>query len=572
MNSIFEQLDAILKSINENKNQEETVEIKLPPINPDMETADQGVDAALQKIAMYFYKLTIGGGDGKMQINDSIDLPDDFLDPILKGKLDKFKDKTFDKNKVVWDKEELEKLKKEIEVEDEGGSESDDFDDFDYRDNEFGDDDTNMDDLENNSDGSGDSGSQSEQDRLKDAINDAIDKLRSDRGMGDSGNQQQGGQPQSGSQKGNQDGSGGTSVTSSNGNGTERDKMLNDLKDAIEKGDSEGAEGISEKIKEGDDGSGKLAGESIGKVSDEALKDDMQKAGLSEKDINEMGEMKDEDGLDGIDKEDIKDLKREVIKGLEKKCAKKGGSALAKTIVRNALKAKIDDCEWRQMLKLFLKSKSVKNGKMAETENDIKYGHKNHLWRGAVLPTTTAGQGQIQNIYCIVDFSGSVNQDLVFTFLGKVIDLCAELNYTNVVVYGLGNVKITLPKEITARMLKTKGKDVVLSQTWDFIQQQNPGGGGTNFALAVPEILEIRKKQRDAVFLVFGDAYWDASETLPLRDELGERICDRICMLLYYDPNRIKEFARYVAILKEMVELKNIITTKASSIKPGVNI
>ena len=601
MISIFEQLDAILKSINENENPDEMVEVKLPPINPDMETADQGTDMALQKIAMYFYKLQMEGGGGGMKLDNSINLPDDFLDPILKGKLDNFKDKTFQKNKVVWDKEQLEKLKKEVEVNVSGDSD-DDFDDFDYRDNDFGDDDADTSDLENNSDGgSGGSSSQSEQDRLQDAINDAIDKLRSDRGMDnqDSGSQnggQQGGQQQNGNQQnggqqggqqqnggqqngGQQSGSsqngnqgGGKSITSSNGSGTERDKMLSDLKDAIERGDSKGAEGLSEKIKEGDDGSGKLAGESIGKVSDDALNDDMKKAGLSDKDIQEMGDMKDDDGLDGMNEDDIKDLKREIIKGLDKKCAKKGGSALAKTIVRTALKAKIDDSEWRQMLKLFLKSKSVKTGSMSEVENDVKYGHKNHLWRNAVLPTTTVGQGQIQNIYCFIDFSGSVNQDLVYTFLGKVIDLCSELNYTNVIVYGLGGERLTLPKEITARMLKTKGKNVVLSQTWDFIQQQNPGAGGTNFAFATPEILEIRKKQRDAVYLVFGDAYWSEYETLPLRDDLGERLCDRICMLLYYKENEINAFAPCVAILKELVGLKNIITTKASSIKPGVDI
>ena len=33
-----------------------------------------------------------------------------------------------------------------------------------------------------------------------------------------------------------------------------------------------------------------------------------------------------------------------------------------------------------------------------------------------------------------MDFSGSVNQDLVYTFLGRVIDLCQELSYTDVVV------------------------------------------------------------------------------------------------------------------------------------------
>ena len=41
-------------------------------------------------------------------------------------------------------------------------------------------------------------------------------------------------------------------------------------------------------MKEGGDGSGELAGERIGEVSDKDLRGDMSKAGVSEKDIEEM--------------------------------------------------------------------------------------------------------------------------------------------------------------------------------------------------------------------------------------------------------------------------------------------
>ena len=205
-------------------------------------------------------------------------------------------------------------------------------------------------------------------------------------------------------------------------------------------------------------------------------------------------------------------------------------------------------------------------GDMNKVKNGLKFGHKNHLWRDAVLPTKKIGHGQIQNINCIVDFSGSVNQDLVYTFLGKVIDLCSELNYTNVVVYGLGDYKLTLGRTITEKMLKTQGKDVVLSQTGDFIDSQNPGAGGTNFGLAIEEILSIVKKERDSVFLVFGDAYWSPSETMPLHKELGEKITNNMCFLLYYRQEDVNRFSESVAILKEIVKIKHIITTQASTI------
>ena len=589
MKSIFEELDLLLQSVNEDADpQEETVTVKLPPINPDMETEDQGIDMAREKVVKYFYNLSMEGGGGGMQRDDDIQLPDDWLDPKLKGKMDNYKDKTFQKNKVAMDMEELERLKKEIEV-DVAGSE-DDFDDFDYRDNDFGDD-ADTSELENNSDGGGggsdSSDYQSEKERLQDAINNAIDKLKSERGEqsgqqsggqqsgqqsgqqgGQQGGQQQGGQQGSQQQGDQQGGMNGGHNPGTGGARNPRDKMLDDLRDAIGSGDENAAENIADRIKEGEDGSGGLAGQQISGVSDDALKSDMSKAGMSDKDIEEMQEMKDDDGFEGVSKEDLREMRREIVKGLEKKCAKKGGSALAKNIVRSALKQKIDDEEWRKMLRLFLKSKSHMKGEMGKSKNGIKWGHKNHLWRDAVLPSRAQGHGQIQNIYCIIDFSGSVNQDLVFTFLGKVIDLCAELNYTDTVVYGLGADKLSLPTKITARMLKAKGKDVVLSQTWDFINSQGINAGGTNFAYMTPEVLDIVKKERDAVFLVFGDAEWSESETVPLRDDLGERICDQICMLLYYRDSEINSFAGYVAILREIVGLKNIITSKASAIKP----
>ena len=73
-------------------------------------------------------------------------------------------------------------------------------------------------------------------------------------------------------------------------------------------------------LKEGGDGSGELAGERIGEVSDEDLKGDMSKAGVSEKDIEEMSKASKDNKMSEMSEEDAKKLKKQVVDGLEKKC------------------------------------------------------------------------------------------------------------------------------------------------------------------------------------------------------------------------------------------------------------
>ena len=349
---------------------------------------------------------------------------------------------------------------------------------------------------------------------------------------------------------------------------SKKDQKLKDLKDALERGDEEEVKNSFDDVKKGDDGSSKLAGERIGEVSDKDLKGDMEKAGINAEDIDKMTKAKKDNPMDDLSEDEAEAMKKKVVDGLEKKCASKGGSSLAKTIVKNALKSKVNDDEWRSMLKLFLKSKAVNNGDMSKADRGLKYGHKNHLWRDAVLPTSAPSRGQIQTIYCFIDFSGSVDQDLVYVFLGRVIDLCAELSYTDVVIYGFGE-HIVLPRKIDGRMLKKEGKDVVLAQTWDFIQQQHPGPCTENFRDVAHEIMNIRKKQRDAVYLIFGDAFWGDPEDGPvcLKYICGERLLDRMCVLTYYQADYWFEiFKGYISMLKDLVGLKNVITTKVSNL------
>ena len=440
MGNIFEELDRLNNILLENDENdiEEQAEKKIKeiPIHPDMKTSNQGVVRALDLLANYFYDLSqFGRSGGNLRANDDIELPlDDILSPMLKGKMKgQFQDKEFDKNKLIWDeKSELEKLKKEIDISMLGESD-DEFDDFDYRDNDFGDDEgdsSQLDTSEMDSSGSGGSSSQSEKEKLQDAINDAIDKLRDQKNGGSQSNQQNGsqsedsqngdsqgnqqngsqngdsqgnqqnggsqGNQQNGGSQGNQQngsqnggsqgnqqngsqnggfqgnqqnggsqdssqGGGGRSATNSGGAISKKDEMLNRLQNALNNGDEAGATSAIDDIKEGGDGSGSLAGERLGNVDGDSLSSDMKKSGVSDDEIKEMEDMAQKNTMEDVDEDEFKELQREVMKGLEKKCKKKGGSALAKTIVRNALKRKIDDEEWRKLLKIFFLFGITKN-------------------------------------------------------------------------------------------------------------------------------------------------------------------------------------------------------------------
>ena len=318
-----------------------------------------------------------------------------------------------------------------------------------------------------------------------------------------------------------------------------------------------------------DDGDDTPGGQ-IEKPSDEALRKDMEKAGVNEKDIEKMIKEKNIDGKEDYSEEEMDKLRKEVVDGLENSCKKKGGSSLASTIVKNSLKRKINNDEWKEMLKVFLRTKSIGVGNMSTSNKGIKWGHKNHLWRDAILPTSAPSKGTIQNIYCFVDFSGSVEQDLVYTFLGKVIDLCVELKYTNVHVYGFGS-RLVEPRILNKKSLKD-GTDVALSQTWDYINSQNPGPSTENFKDVAEEINRIKRKERDAVFLIFGDALWNDAYVGPAclkYNIMNTKYLKDICVLAYYTSESgywYRNFAGTINVLKELVGIEHIITTKAESI------
>lgn len=601
--NIFERLNMLLtESDGGSKAKESDI-----PIHPEMETKEQGEMAAAEKILKLFQKLKASFGSSKEEIKDTKpEIPDDIIDPMMKGRPKSSKDKSFEKNKLAgWDEESEEKVKKEVDV-DSDDVEDDEYDDFDYRRNPFGDEDDEDDDTSGYDE---DDDDRSEDEKLRDSIDDAIDSLGGDEDEGEDGDDsgadwgddegedggqqggdsqsgkqqggQQGGQPQQGGEQDGQQGEGGSeSSNGSNGQSSTKDggkrssrsakqKRLEDLKKSLE---SEGMTDFNETMRDIKDTTdipegNETTGGQIENPSDEDFKSDMKKGGFDDKTIDEMTKKKNTNPNDDYSEEEMEKLKKQVVDGLEDACKKKGGSALASTIVKNSLKRKLNDDEWREMLKIFLKAKSIGVGNMSSANKGIKWGHKNHLWRDAVLPTDGPSKGTIQTINCFVDFSGSVQQDLVYTFLGKVIDMCVELKYTKVKVYGFGE-RLTEPRIIDKRALKD-GADVALSQTWDFISSQEPGSGTENFSAVAEEINRIKQKEKRAVFLIFGDGYWEDVSVGPKSlkyDIMNEKYLEDICILTYYMRPNDSIYMGVINILRELVGIKHIITTKATSI------
>ena len=608
--NIFEQLNTLL-SESEDKTKIKESDI---PIHPEMETKEQGEMAAAEKILKLFQKLSMGSGSKEDEVKDGRpEIPDDMIDPMLKERPKSLKDRTFEKNKLAgWDEESEDKIEKEVEV-DSGDGEDDEFDDFDYRDNSFGDEE---DDDFDTPESDGDDDDRSEDEKLRDSIEDAIDSLNDDsKGSGGDGDddgddsgadwgEDDGGESgesgesgkesgQSGQksgkesgQSGQEGGQGGASGQSgesgqegedvSNGSGSgsntpqsKKQKRLEDLKKALDSEDMQEFNDRMGEIKDAVDESnddGSTAGH-IETPADDIFKDEMRKAGFDDKTIDGMSKKKNTGGADDDYNEgEMEKLKKEVIDGLERTCEKKGGSALASTIVKNSLKRKLNNDEWRELLELFLKAKSVNSGEMTKVQKGIKWGNKNHLWRDAILPARAESKGTIQNIYCFVDFSGSVNKDLVHTFIGRVIDLCLELKYTTIKVYGFGD-RLSLPRTLDERSF-SKGTDIAFSQTWKFIDQQNVGGGTENFYDVTLEINDIKEKERDAIILIFGDALWENPKLGPkcLKYEINDvDYLDDICVLTYFRTMN-STFVGCINLLKEIVGLKHIITTKETTL------
>lgn len=560
MIDIFEQLNLLLTEA-ETEGSKNT---KKPlPIHPEMSTKEQGEMAAAEKILKLFQKLQMGN-TGSETVNDGLpQIPDDLIDPMFKTPPKSSKDKTFDKNKLSdWDDdiEDEDKVKKDIETVD--GPEDDDFDDFDYRNNEFGDDDDDDDSQEQDD--------RSEEEKLKDSIKDALDSI-------DDGNSGGQGQGQENDDSGanwedgddGRDGGSGQQKQQRNARG----KRLEDLRNALESEDMDkfnsDLEGIKDIIDTPDEKGATQPGGKMETPSDEDVKNDMKDAGMDRGSIEKTLKEKNVDTTKDYSEEEIEEMTQQVIDGLEKSC--KGRSSLADTIATAAASRKIKDEDWKEILKLFLDKKSIAKGNTSSSNDEIAFGNKHSLWRGAVLPKMDApSKGNIQTITCFVDFSGSVNKNLVFHFLGEVVNLCIKLKYSSVQVYGFSDY-LSVPKTIDKKSLMEDSNDLdeaiktTIAETWDFMNKQNLGGA-EQFKNVAEEINKIKRNESDSVFLIFGDAEWASIRNL--KDYINRtRYFKDTCILVYYIGKPCKEFIKTVDLIKNYVGVDHLITSKAESIR-----
>lgn len=574
MIDIFEQLNLLLTEAEDSvKSTKKSI-----PIHPEMETKEQGEMAAAEKILKLFQKLQMGG-DGSETVNDGRpEIPDDMIDPMFKNPPSNSpKDKTFDKNKLAdWDESVEDEDKVEKEVESVDSPENDEFDDFDYRDNEFGDGDGDDDD-----DSQGQDDDRSEGEKLKDRIKDALDSINS----GDNGEQGQE-SDDSGSNWGDDgddsgsgdDGDDDNDSGSSGGSGQSqqrnaRGQRLEDLKKALDSEDMDKFDSDLEDMKDiidaPEESGSTQPGGKMEAPSDEDFESDMREAGVDPKSIEKIIKEKNTDSSKDYSEEEMEELTQQVIDGLERR--NNGKSSLADTIVTTAASRKISNDDWKEILKLFLDKKSIGKGNTSISNDEIAFGNKHSLWRKAVLPKMDSpSKGQIQTINVFVDFSGSVNKNLVFHFLGEVINLCIKLKYSSVKVYGFSD-NLSVPRTIDKKSLM-EGVDnldeaikIAIGETWEFMTAQSLGCA-EEFINVAEEINKIKRKEPESVFLIFGDAEWASIRNL--KDYINRvRFFRDICILAYYIDRPNKNFLKTVELIRNYVGIEHLITSRAETIR-----
>ena len=583
-NYIFTELDNLLNKIKFNPINESTIDDDLDEIEPsEFETEEQARDAARKKVLSKLKSQETtpkAGTKGKMEmdIDDSI------------GGDDKSKssgnseDKTFHENSLddaFDDNFELEDDDYDGEDDDYDGEDDDyEFDDFDYTDKHYGK--STSDETDDKSDkesGSGETGETKSMD----------DDEFTDDDLGDDEDWDLGGD------EGDRDGDGDDDIdyddtldydSAIDDNNLEDaikksfdrikdDKNTSDsLKDTLEdmKSKIDDPEGLSKQIDDMSSGKksekSEIPGEMLDDVpSDESFRDDMKSGGFSDDEISDMLKEKEEDMSDLIDDDKIK---KEAIEELDKKAKEKGegGSALAKNITTSLLSNRVEEQEWKSIIELFLKQRTKFASKNQANSKQTAWGHKNHLWRDAILPKNNVSGGDIQEINVFIDFSGSVQEKLVYIFLQRIFELCKKFMYSSVIVYGFGT-ELHGPIKVSYTTLNNDKPEDIIKKLYEDLSSTSDSGAYENFNVVAEEVNKIKKKSISAIFLLFGDGYWGMSYSNPQPPirlkEKCQRYLNDFCVLVYYDENAPKEAEDMLDVeinyLKKMVGLKRVVKT-----------
>ena len=622
--NIFEQLDNLIriaggvKSINESK-----IDITDIPIDPNCETAEQARDY----VRDYFKNMidNDGGGGGgtpppepPKKISGPKPPPPPFKKKMDDGGGEKSKD--FEEDELLWDDDEILKelkmdddaLDKELEEED------DDYDDFldesgkgSGGDGESGDgdgdDDEDFDDDEEDEDGpGGDTGEGREEGEEGESGEGKSGKSsKGESGDDEGGESGESGESKSdGSERKREKGkeSGSKPGTSPSGSGS--DSLKSSIDDAIERlkerndADKEKLKKLSDMAK--DDSTTKedieheenainaekdgksmdkvkdLIGKAEHKLSDDKLRKEIEDSKISDEDKKALSDsMSKATAPPAITDDELEELKKEAVEELDKKC--KGYSSLSTEILYHALKdAKIESDDWKKIIEQILKDKSVHHGKEDSKIKKYTWGNHNQLWRGAILPTKTVRRGgsDTQSIYCFVDYSGSVRSrsNLIISFLGKVMELCTNLQYTDMVVYTFADT-LSLPKRLTKEMVDKDGYEKVLAQTIAFFDDPSNDVGGKieDFSLVANQFNKIKSKDKDAVAFIFGDGVWTfyGNTQPPVRlKEMCPKYLKDICAFVFYEPGFLDNLKKEISYLRNVAGIENVITTKISDIKP----
>ena len=583
--NIFEQLDVLLKStqkINE-ESKKPTISYSDIPIASEMENEKQ----AIEYVRKYFIDTILSGkGPGPGPFPGTEDSEDEGgeilpptppLPPIIKDHLpifggDKDEKKDWKSEEVEWGEDEfIEKLKLEADSleekdEDSDYKEGDDYDDFL---------DPTRDSVSSGEDGTGEGGEGGEGDSDEDGVDGDYDD-------DDDEKEGKGGKKKSELERSIED------ALEKISERTEAEKdVLRDIRDVL-RDESKSEEDIEKLEKEIDKSKDKkkyetlkgLAGKLEKTPSREAIEKELEAAKLSPEDVKRMKEETLESALSVEPPTDaeLDTLRREAMAEMEKKC--KGHSELASSILYHSIKAaKIEDQDWEKIIEKILTDVSIPKGDFEEKRRRIKLGDKNHLWRHDVRYTRDYVKGgkETQSIYCFVDYSGSVSSrpGLIAAFLGKILELCYKLEYTDVTAYAFGN-HLSLPRVVNNKMLQEDGYEKTLANTLEYFKSQSGyiGGSIENFSEVGLEINRIKSKDKNAKIFIFGDGYWTfyKGQTDPPKKLL--EICphwikDIIAFIFFENEEEIKinKLGKEISVLKDVVEIPHVVVTKVNRMK-----